>query len=828
MFLISFLHTFHARYGSDGAILPTLWYAARMLSTAGVQPKRGRGSLVLAVVLITTFIGVFLLVVSRHTFEDGAFLTDDETTPRPPLPTALVETDSRRDGGAGFSGTPTRQQRPNDDGGVKSSSDDHAAAVVHGDSTGSEADRDSGGALGGQIPALAELKSKPPTVSAWRPFDLPQEDPRRVNGTIFSDEVAYVWPNRTTLLKENPTWRGSGQSEESSQDLPMGASAVTFLEIYTVDAICGRGSRSLQIVGSHNASSSSAAAAPADSTERLVTTTANVDAPAKEGGVSLYIPWPRIAYMSPYPLSDCPVVCNLTNDPKAIPAVHGYVVDSNGAYVLEPYNWTSNPLNKVLIALNIENIEGRRKELRKGSGSRYLGKGWPVADAGGAFWRRFDLVISYQTGSRIPLYYWHWAACREPWLASLPRAWRALLRIESRGDVPLSNVGSNGFVEVGPANRSGVAQRSRRKGGGGRLAAPRSIPGAKGGEVTVASEHNTDSRRTVRSQQLHETKVQKKKKKKENALLDDRPRNKTLLPLRPVAPPLPFAADWMPPPHDDTFIEQWASEVLRRKTASAPILFFARNCDFVSHRRMTFVKALMRYIKVDAIGKCLINKEQDSVDGCGSVDRRRRKACFISRYPFYLAVENSISLDYVTEKVYEPMLVGSVPIYLGAPNAEMLLPTAHSAVIATDFASVKHLAGYIKCLLKTPRLYGEYLAWRTRAPLPWFARNVMHVDTDASSSLPPSSTTNQGGRREHHDLRRHAVRWSRIRPSANATPARTSLYEGDVGAPLCAACVEMASSHGAPSRDRRLGGSPRVLENVPESSRGSQRPYKCA
>jgi hypothetical protein len=92
----------------------------------------------------------------------------------------------------------------------------------------------------------------------------------------------------------------------------------------------------------------------------------------------------------------------------------------------------------------------------------------------------------------------------------------------------------------------------------------------------------------------------------------------------------------------------------------------------------------------------------------------------IAAYPFYLAIENSISLDYVSEKVYEPLLVGTIPIYLGAPNIEDFLPTAHSAILATDFASIKELAAYVLCVLRTPSVYDYYVNWKSRPLLPSF------------------------------------------------------------------------------------------------------------
>jgi hypothetical protein len=159
------------------------------------------------------------------------------------------------------------------------------------------------------------------------------------------------------------------------------------------------------------------------------------------------------------------------------------------------------------------------------------------------------------------------------------------------------------------------------------------------------------------------------------------------------------------------------STVVKKDSSLAPVLFFARNCDFVMHKRQGFVRQLREAIEVDAVGKCLNSREQTSIRHCQSFDHKNKRLCIISQYHFYLAIENSISLDYVTEKVYEPLLVGTVPVYLGAPNVANFLPAAHSAVIATDFSSVRELALYLRCLQQNRSLYEYYVNWRERPRL---------------------------------------------------------------------------------------------------------------
>lgn len=46
---------------------------------------------------------------------------------------------------------------------------------------------------------------------------------------------------------------------------------------------------------------------------------------------------------------------------------------------------------------------------------------------------------------------------------------------------------------------------------------------------------------------------------------------------------------------------------------------------------------------------------------------------FIARYKFVIAYENSVCEDYITEKLWRPLIVGVVPIYYGAPNVQVII-----------------------------------------------------------------------------------------------------------------------------------------------------------
>ncbi|OWM67468.1 alpha-(1,4)-fucosyltransferase [Punica granatum] len=85
--------------------------------------------------------------------------------------------------------------------------------------------------------------------------------------------------------------------------------------------------------------------------------------------------------------------------------------------------------------------------------------------------------------------------------------------------------------------------------------------------------------------------------------------------------------------------------------------------------------------------------------------------CAMSHYKFVLAVENTWTESYVTEKLFYALDSGSVPIYFGAPNVADFVPP-HSIINGNKFSSMEELANYVIALSNDPVAYAEYHAWR--------------------------------------------------------------------------------------------------------------------
>lgn len=149
-------------------------------------------------------------------------------------------------------------------------------------------------------------------------------------------------------------------------------------------------------------------------------------------------------------------------------------------------------------------------------------------------------------------------------------------------------------------------------------------------------------------------------------------------------------------------VSEWPWE--RREPA---IVFIARNCHS-RNRRETLVKLLQKYVRVDAVSSCMNNHPWPADIP------RTNKDDLQMRYLMYLAAENSVEKDYVTEKVYGGLINGAVPIYLGAPNVEEFVPS-HSVInVPSDFteSDVKRISETVKQIFTNKTAYEEWIEFK--------------------------------------------------------------------------------------------------------------------
>lgn len=135
-------------------------------------------------------------------------------------------------------------------------------------------------------------------------------------------------------------------------------------------------------------------------------------------------------------------------------------------------------------------------------------------------------------------------------------------------------------------------------------------------------------------------------------------------------------------------------KVLREKTHFCNFIY----SNMHGRTRNAFFKELSKYKKVDSGGKWLNNLGY----------RVKDKLDFLKKYKFTIAFENFSYPGYTTEKLVQPMLVNSLPIYWGNPLVNRDFNT-NSFLNYFDFKSENKLIDKIIEIDQNDDLYIDYM-----------------------------------------------------------------------------------------------------------------------
>ncbi|KAK8738856.1 hypothetical protein OTU49_003707 [Cherax quadricarinatus] len=137
---------------------------------------------------------------------------------------------------------------------------------------------------------------------------------------------------------------------------------------------------------------------------------------------------------------------------------------------------------------------------------------------------------------------------------------------------------------------------------------------------------------------------------------------------------------------------------------SKMVAWFVSNCNTQSGRHRV-VNTLQQYIEVDIYGKC-------GTLSCGTHHRNWKCYEMLDKhYKFYLAFENNLCLDYVTEKLFNILDMNVIPIVYGGADYKHLLPP-HSYIDVMEFPDIKSLADYLLYLHANDTAYNQYFEWK--------------------------------------------------------------------------------------------------------------------
>jgi hypothetical protein len=146
-----------------------------------------------------------------------------------------------------------------------------------------------------------------------------------------------------------------------------------------------------------------------------------------------------------------------------------------------------------------------------------------------------------------------------------------------------------------------------------------------------------------------------------------------------------------------------------QRTKSAPVVWVASNCWTVSGRT-EFVQELAKHVRVDAFGRCGEPTDETPLKRGGNGTAFRE---FLSRYKFYIALENSECQDYLTEKYWRSLQLGLIPIVWGtAEGVDDFAPTNRSVVKVSSFKTIRDLAEFIKQVDANDALFEQFMTYK--------------------------------------------------------------------------------------------------------------------
>ncbi|CAI4226822.1 unnamed protein product [Auanema sp. JU1783] len=157
-----------------------------------------------------------------------------------------------------------------------------------------------------------------------------------------------------------------------------------------------------------------------------------------------------------------------------------------------------------------------------------------------------------------------------------------------------------------------------------------------------------------------------------------------------------FTMDPIESSEDPHWTDSEVDEAISRKTHGS--FFLASHCNAGS-KRDQIVRQLNQYHEVSIFGKC---------DGASPCDFDCEQEVVDTTH-FYLALENSVCTDYITEKFYRfKRLI--VPITFKREIVSGMVPD-DAFIAVDDFCSLEELGKYLNWLMANKKEYKRYFNW---------------------------------------------------------------------------------------------------------------------
>lgn len=142
---------------------------------------------------------------------------------------------------------------------------------------------------------------------------------------------------------------------------------------------------------------------------------------------------------------------------------------------------------------------------------------------------------------------------------------------------------------------------------------------------------------------------------------------------------------------------------------------------------------------VASYGRCMRNiRPDDSILNTSQEDWQLNKQRGMKRHPFVLVSENSAQPGWVTEKVYQALAAGVVPVWFGTPAGwaeRYLFPLVppNSVVDASSYRTPAQLAHFLRRAARNASIYESFHRWRHEPDL--FATSVAILQRELSLAV---------------------------------------------------------------------------------------------
>ena len=173
------------------------------------------------------------------------------------------------------------------------------------------------------------------------------------------------------------------------------------------------------------------------------------------------------------------------------------------------------------------------------------------------------------------------------------------------------------------------------------------------------------------------------------------------------------------PMHSDPIKEPPLTNHAAGKTNMA--VWFVSDCQPLSGREIIVDKLKEYGVPVDVYGQCGnftcgVPQYEGIAKGNrteeAKIEDQRCRTMVGKKYKFYMSLENTLCLDYITEKFFTVMEYPMIPIVMDTHGHHARAAPAHSFINVLDFPTVRDLASYLIQLDRNDTLYNEYFWWK--------------------------------------------------------------------------------------------------------------------